>query len=166
MKFKNRSVMARWVATLAIALLSIPIWMSPVHAQTDPFNGTWILKVDRSRFPSERATPRSQTLVFEGTGATKTGTAQTVDSQGRASTFVVKHIYDGQSHPAAGSPSFDALTYTRISLSTIIYNRLKAGNLVGIGSLIASPDGKTITVTGTGVDEGGGDYLYLYEKLN
>jgi hypothetical protein len=135
------------------------------YAQSDPIVGTWSLNAARSTFPPGQAL-RSQTVTFQGTGANKTATVEAVDAQGKATRVVLLHIYDGQPHPTAGSPDADASAYTRIDANTIILTRMKAGKLAGVGSLVVSPDGRTLTVSGTGASGTGqqGNYVLIMDK--
>ena len=135
------------------------------YAQTDPVNGAWGLNIARSTIPAGQA-QRGATLTYQGTAANKTATNESVDAQGRPSRVVFTHIYDGQPHPTTGSPDIDASAYTRLNANTIIFTRMKEGKLAGIGSIVVSPDGRTLTVTGNGVGGGGlqGNYVLVYEK--
>jgi hypothetical protein len=76
------------------------------------------------------------------------------------------HIYDGLPHPTTGTPDIDASIYTRPDANNIIFARMKEGKLVGVGSGVVSPDGRTLTVTGSGAGGGGlrGSYLLIYDK--
>ena len=148
---------------LGIALASACPW--DVYAQTnDPLNGIWILNAAKSTFPRGGPAPKSQILTIEGTGATKTVVSDTVDAQGRQASQTVMHIYDGQPHPASGSPFFDALAYTRIDANNIIFTRMRGGKLTGIGSFLVSPDGKSFTTNLLGVDDAGGKYGLFFDR--
>jgi len=161
------SIVARRVIVSILAGFIFAMGMSQgVYAQSDPISGTWSLNAAKSTFPPGQA-PRSQILTYQGTGASKTATAETVDAQGKQARSVFIHIYDGQAHPTTGSPDTDASAYTHIDASTIIFTRMKAGKLAGIGSIVASPDGRTLTVSGTGASGVGGNqanYVVVYEK--
>jgi hypothetical protein len=65
-----------------------------------------------------------------------------------------------------GSPDFDASAYTRVDANTLLFTRLKAGKLVGIGTLVVSQDGKTETGTLTGIEANGRFYnnILVYDK--
>ena len=152
-------VLFRWAIILVATSTA-----STAASQSDPLNGTWTLNVSRSIFPLAGAPPKSQTVTFEGTGATKNVVSVTVDGRGKSSTFTVKHIYDGQPHTASGSPYFDALAYTRIDARTIIFTRMRGGKLTGIGSFLVSPDGRTLTTSHTGLEDAGGNYGLSFDK--
>ena len=82
-------------------------------------------------------------------------TVQMIDAQGNVSTRVVMHVYDGQPHPATGFPDFDATVLTQVDANSLIASRLKAGKLVQVGTFEISQDGKTLTITITGINVNG-----------
>ena len=82
-------------------------------------------------------------------------TVQIVDAAGNVSTGVVMHVYDGQPHPATISPDYDATVLTQVDRNTLIFSRLKAGKLVQLGTFVISEDGKTLTITTTGINGNG-----------
>jgi hypothetical protein len=151
------SVLAGFVFAMALS--------QGVYAQSDPIVGTWSLNLAKTTFPPGQAV-RSQTVTYQGTGANKTATSESVDAQGRAVKVVFAHNYDGQPHATTGSPDTDASAYTRIDANTVIFTRMKAGKLVGIGSIVVTPDGRTLTVSGTGASGGGqqGNYVLVMDK--
>jgi hypothetical protein len=55
---------------------------------------------------------------------------------------VVMHVYDGLPHPTTISRDYDATVLTQVDRNTLIFNRLKAGKLVQLGTFITSEDGK------------------------
>jgi hypothetical protein len=79
-------------------------------------------------------------------------TVEIIDVQGNTSTGVIMHVYDGLPHPTTVSPDYDATVLTRVDANTLIFNRLKAGKLIQIGTFVVSQDGKTLTVASTGID--------------
>ena len=164
--FSGFKIATRCVAVTVLAVVAVAVTsFSSAGAQTDPLNGTWTFNAAKSTFPHGQA-PRRGTVTFQGDGANHRSVNDFIDSQGRNIRAVFMHIYDGVAHPSTGSPFFDASTYTRIDTNTIIFSRLKEGRLVGIGSLITSPDGRTYTGTGTGASSFGrqGNYVFIFDK--
>jgi hypothetical protein len=152
------------ISILAASALAIALPQSG-FAQDVPWVGTWKLNLARSTHSAGPA-PRSSTLTIRGAGANLTGTVEAIDAQGRPTRVVIMYIYDGQPHPTTGSPDFDARAYTRVDANTVIYTRMKAGKLVGVGTQVFSQDGRTLTGTFIGVDAAGqpGNYVQVYEK--
>jgi hypothetical protein len=103
MRLSVLTLAIRLATTLVLAVVLAATAYTPRgYAQADPLNGTWMLNVGRSIFPLGGPGPKSQTVTFEGTGATKNVISEAIDAQGKKATFTVTHIYDGQPHSAAG----------------------------------------------------------------
>ena len=63
--------------------------------------------------------------------------------------------FDGKSYPYTGNPAYDASSYKQVNASTFESTRTKAGKVVQTVTIVVSADGKSRTVTTTGVDEKG-----------
>jgi hypothetical protein len=146
---------------LGLAIAALP---QVGFAQSNPLIGAWKLNLDKSKFGSPP--PRSGTLTYTQDGQNMRSTAEGVDAQGNPTRVVFMHIYDGTPHPTTGSPVYDASAYTRVDANTVIYSRLKAGKLVLIGTLVVSPDGKTLMGPQTGALANGqpGNTILVYDK--
>ena len=122
-----------------------------VFAQSDPLTGTWKLNLAKSKY-SPGPPPKSLTLNYQGDGQNRTNVAEGVNAEGNPTRAVFMHIYDGKSHPTAGSAIFDATAYTRVDAYTVNFSRTKSGNIVQTGTQVVSRDGKELTITtqGTG----------------
>jgi hypothetical protein len=124
-------------------------------AQSSPQIGTWKLNLQKSEYIPGPA-PRSQTLNITQDGQNIRDTVQTIDAQGNVRTAVVMHVYDGQAHPATGNPDIDATAITQVDANfSLIASRLKAGKLVQVATFVISQDGKTLTITITGINVNG-----------
>ena len=101
--------MNRRTAFLSLAVLSVAIFAFPRAslAQSSSLIGTWKINLEKSKFTPGTA-PRSQINTYQQDGQNIRGTVQTIDAQGNATTAVLMHIYDGQPHPLAGNPNYDA----------------------------------------------------------
>ena len=121
---------------------------SMLIAQSNPQIGTWKLNLVKSKYPPVR----SLTLNIRQDGQNMIDTVELIDIQGNTSTGVVMHVYDGLPHPATVSPDYDATVLTRVDANTLIFNRLKAGRLIQVGTFVVSQDGKTLTIASTGLD--------------
>ena len=137
---------------MAIALFSLVAGAFPQtsFAQSSPLIGTWKLNLEKSKLiPS--TTPRSQTATFQQDGQNIKNTNETIDAQGNATATVFMHIYDGQPHSTTGNSLYDASAYLRLDGNTIGFSRFKAGKLVQIGTIAVAQDGKSRTVTNSGI---------------
>ena len=94
-------------------------------------------------------------MTFEADGK---ATAETVDAQGNVRKTVFMNHNDGKFYPIngiAGYLTYDAAADKVISDSTMWIIRKKAGKVVETNILEVSADGKTMTVTISGVTANG-----------
>jgi hypothetical protein len=125
----------------------------------DPIIGTWKLNLEKStaNYPLPKKSP-SFTVVKDGDHMVST--VEGVDDQGRASKFVLPHIYDGMPHSVTDNPNFDSVAFTRIG-NTLNQVRFRQGKAVEISQVIIVP-GKTFTSTAEGIARNGFSYHYVY----
>jgi hypothetical protein len=142
------------LAMLCLAILFATAVPQAVLAQSNPWLGMWKLNLAKSTYPPGQA-PRSSTYNFQVTGANLTNTVETVDAAGASTTTLNPHIYDGQPHPLTGNPNADSRNYTRVDANTVISASMKGGKLLQVTIIVLSPDGRTITTTGRGIDAKG-----------
>jgi len=117
--------------------------------------GTWKLNLTKSKY-SPGPAPKSSTIIFEAVGQGFRGTIEGIDAQGNPTKAVFGVFFlDGKSHPVTGFPAYDAVSIKQINDSTWECTRTKAGKVVQIGTDEISADGKTRTLTTTGVNENG-----------
>jgi hypothetical protein len=127
---------------------------SPEYAPADPFVGTWKLDLARSKYLG--AGPKSSTTIIEAVGQGLRATVERIDAHGNA----VKVNYgvfflDGKSYPILGVPAYDAASFKLVNDRTIEITRTKGGKVVQTAIRVVSVDGKTSTLSTTGVDANG-----------
>jgi hypothetical protein len=145
-----RAVPVMLVICLLAALTSL------ASAQGDPHVGTWELNLAKSTF-NPGPPPQRQTLWYKAEGRGLTALLQGVDASGKPinpdpSNFAIN--FDGRDHPTQRT-AYDSSAWTRISASKYVVNRKKGGKVVQTSTNVVSDDGKTLTITTTGVDEDG-----------
>ena len=124
-------------------------------AQSNPLIGTWKINLAKSKY-SPGPAPRSGTTIFEAVGQGLKITAENTDAQGKPTKVDFGVIsFDGKSYPVTGTPDYDASSYKQVNASTFESTRTKAGKVVQTVTIVVSADGKSRTVTTTGVDEKG-----------
>ena len=82
---------------------------------------------------------------------------QGVDAAGKPISLDPSNLiinFDGKDHPTA-RPNYDTSAWTRISANKYVVNRKRAGKVVLTSTNVVSDDGKTMTITTTGVGEDG-----------
>jgi hypothetical protein len=115
---------------------------------------TWKLNLAKSTY-SPGQPPRSQTSNIQAEGQGLRITNEGIDAQGNPTKAVIVLLDDGKSHPVTGVPAYDAQSYKVVNDSTAWTIRKKAGKVVQTLISEVSADGKTWTLTITGVNPNG-----------
>lgn len=137
------------VVGVAVVLAATQIGL----AQTDPHVGTWTLNLEKSKYAPGTA-PKSQTSVFATAGQGLKVATTAVTATGTSNTEYTA-TFDGKDHPVKGNPDWDTTALKRIDDRTIEFTRKKGGKVVQTARSVVSADGKTRTVTVTGVNAQG-----------
>lgn len=127
---------------------------SSVALAADNWLGTWKLDVAKSKVVPGPG-PKSQTLKFE---ATKDGirlTKDGVNAEGKATHGGYVSKFDGKDVPWEGNPEADMASPKRIDDNGYENTWKKGGKATVTAKVVVSKDGKTLTVTQTGMDTQG-----------
>jgi hypothetical protein len=132
----------------------------------DPLIGTWKLDVSKSIFNPGPA-PKSQIRAYQEVpgGGTKL-TLTTIDVEGTSQSIDLPATADGKNYPITGLGQADTVMLTQLTDRTA-EAKLKHGDVViGTAKRELSPDGKTLTITYTGIDREGGQVsnIAVYAK--
>ena len=125
-----------------------------VLAQTDPHAGTWVLSLEKSKYAPGTA-PKSQISVFAIAGDGLKVRTRADTATGTTNNTEYTATFDGKDHPVKGNPDWDTTSIKRIDSHTIEFTRKKAGKVVQTARSTVAKDGKTRTVTVTGVNAQG-----------
>jgi len=158
------------MALLGLAVVFATALPQTGFAQSNPLHnsliGTWKLNLAKSTY-SPGPPPRGVTLTFqaEGQGGLRV-TLETVDAEGNTTEGGGALPNDGNFHPVAGVPAFDAQADKAVNESTGWIIRTKAGKIVQTLIGVVSADGKTDTITSAGVTVDGRQInnVSVYEK--
>jgi len=123
-------------------------------AADDPAIGSWKLNVAKSKYSTGQA-PKSQTLKIEAAGDGLKLTADVVNADGTTQHLTYTAKPDGKEYPVAGDPDRDTTTMKQVDAYTTEVMGKKAGKPTVNFRRVASKDGKTLMVTGTGTDAKG-----------
>ena len=115
--------------------------------------GTWKLNEAKSTF-SPGAT-RNNTVVYETAGDSVKITVDGIDSDGKAAHNVWMGKFDGKDYPVTGDPTSDARSYASVDAHTLTLSVKKAGNETVTGNIVVAANGKSRTVTTSGIDSKG-----------
>jgi hypothetical protein len=137
-----------------------------VAQSKDPLVGTWQLNVAKSKY-TPGPVPKSATTTIEAAGSGYKFTVHQVPATGAAQEWSFTTTLDGKPAKITGNnPNADAVTYKRIDATTFESIQSKGGKETTRQKLVVSADGKTRTVTTTGVDGAGQkvNNVAVYEK--
>lgn len=137
-------------------------------AQTtkDPFVGTWTLNAAKSKYTPGPA-PKSASTTIEAGGTGYKFTVSQTPSTGAVQEWSFTTGADGKPAKIMGNnPNADTTTYKRIDARTLESVSSRNGKETTRQRNVVSADGKTRTVTTTGVDAAGNkiDNVAVYEK--
>ena len=123
-------------------------------AQGDPHIGTWVLNVAKSKY-TPGPPPKDQTSVYAAAGdGFKVSTSGT-GADGKPTMTGFSAMFDGKDHPVTGNPDWDAIMAKRVDSHTVEFTRKKGGKVVQTATSAVSKDGRTRTVTTSGVNAQG-----------
>ena len=160
----TRVSLSAGVAALVVIIL-VGIGAQSGFAQGDPFLGTWVLNVAKSKY-QPGPPPKDQTSIYEASGQAVKVTTKGTDAAGKSTATMFTAGYDGKDYPVTGNPDWDATSLKRVNPNSVEFTRKKAGKVVQTGTNVISADGKTRTVTTTGVNAQGQkiNNTAIYEK--
>ena len=152
---------------IVLTICLLPALIPVASAQNDAHVGTWELNLEKSTF-NPGPPPRRQTLWYKAEGKGLTALLQGIDAAGKPIGFDTSNLvinFDGKDHPTA-SANYDSSAWTRISANKYVVYRKKAGKVVLTSTNIVSDDGRTMTITTTGVGEDGRpiNNVRIYDK--
>jgi hypothetical protein len=145
--------LSRLAAVLALGLFALTI---VVGAQSkDPFVGTWRMNVAKSKY-SPGPTPKSVTSTYEAAGKGYKVSVRNEPASGPVQQYSYTTTADGTDAKVTGNnPNADTIAVKRVNANTLEIVNKKNGKATTTQRNVVSADGKTRTVTTTGVDAQG-----------
>jgi hypothetical protein len=133
-------------------------------AQSDPYDGTWVLNVAQSG-----GGPRTQTLTIRIEGDRETYRSELVFTDGRRQVTTYTAPYDGKEYPSqtvmttssgqTSPPRHDTVILEKLDERTRERHWKQGGRLVRVLRRAVSSDGRTLTSQVIDVDEAGDETL-------
>lgn len=154
------------VGSVVIVVVSlVSVWTQNTIAQADPHMGTWVLNVAKSKY-SPGPPPKEQTSIYSAAGENLKVSTKGMSADGKPTMTEFTATFDGKDHPVKGNPDWDAVSIKRVDSHTIEFTRKRAGKMVQTATSVVSKDGKTRTITSTGVNAQGQKIstVGVYEK--
>jgi len=151
-------IQGRQAASLVCGLFvgSLVLMSSAVaQAQTNSTFGKWTLNVAKSKY-NPGPPPMSETRVYEvfGAGGVK-ATFTRIDAKGDKGTITYSANYDGTDYKYVGSPDADTITLRLLDANTTEATLKMLGKVMQTTKAVVSADGKTRTLTTSGVNAKG-----------
>ena len=149
--------------TIATGLVLCVFGASACFAQ-EAFMGTWKLTERKSEFSP--GAPRNITVAYEAQGDKVKITVDSVSSDGKATHYTWLGKFDGTDYPVSGDPNSDFRSYTVVDDHILGFNVTKGSRAINSGRIVVSADGKSRTVTMSGIDANGHKFssTEVYEK--
>jgi hypothetical protein len=146
--------------TLAFCLVAATV----VMAQDNPHMGTWKLNEAKSKIAAGSA--KNHTVVYEAAGDDTKVTVDGVDASGNATHNEWTGKFDGKCYAVTGDATSDQRCYKVINKTTMELTGKKDGKVTVTGEIVATPDGKSRTVTTSGTDANGKKFktVAVYDK--
>jgi hypothetical protein len=117
----------------------------------DPAIGTWKLNVAISKY-SPGPPPKSATITYEETAGGVKRTGESVDGEGKTTSFEYIAKYDGKEYAVTGTDLYDAIAIKRINDRSAEATLKKGGRVVSKARRVVTNDGKAMTLTISGTD--------------
>jgi ABC-type transport system substrate-binding protein len=148
--------LARFLVLLAFG---VTLWSA------DPAIGTWKLNTAKSKY-SPGPAPKRATIAFEENAEGVKRTGESIDADGNKTSFEYTAKYDGKDYPVSGSELYDAIALKRLDDHTVESTLKKSGKVMTTARRVVSKDGKTMTLTITGINAKGEKIknIAVYEK--
>ena len=153
--------MTRFRFALAVVLC---LAFASVAAAADPFDGTWQLNTAKSKYDPGPG-PEKVTLTIQVDGATATVKSEST-FEGKPYATSYKATLDGTPAPLQGSPVADMISVKKVDERTRETKTTKGGSPVSESRAVVSADGKTLTITGSGLNPKGekNTFMAVYDK--
>lgn len=145
------------IAAMVGAIVMAALVQGVVLAQSNPMVGTWKLNAEKSKYNPEPA-PKSLTITFEAAGDGVKSTSQATGADGTSTSWSYTANYDGKDNPITGTGApggADTIALKRLNANATQAVLKKGGNVVRIGRLAVSKDGKVLKIFSKGKDADG-----------
>jgi hypothetical protein len=126
--------------------------------------GTWKLNESKSKLSPGNA--RNHTVVYAAAGDNVKVTVDGTDPDGKPTHNEWTGAFDGKEYPVTGDATSDMRSYTKVDDHTLAMTIKKGGQVTITGKIVVSADGKTRTVTTSGMDPKGNAFssTAVYDK--
>jgi hypothetical protein len=147
------------VSTLAVCFFAVAVCFAG-----NPNMGTWKLNEAKSKLPAKAV--KNNTVVYEAAGDNVKVTVDGTDAEGKPTHNEWTGKFDGKDYPLTGDPTADTRSYKTVDDHTTDLVNKKAGKVTLSGRIVISADGKSRTITVSGMDADGKKVKYaaVYDR--
>jgi hypothetical protein len=135
---------------LTIAMLFVGLAMCSAQ---NPTLGTWKLNEAKSKIPA--GSSKNLTVTYVAAGDSIKGTIDGVDGQGKPTHTEWTGKFDGKDYPATGDSTSDTRAIKQVDDHHYDLTVKKGGKVTITGKAVIAADGKSRTVTVSGMDSMG-----------
>jgi hypothetical protein len=137
------------------ALLSLALFIAGASAgfAQNTHIGTWKLNEAKSQIPAGFV--KNTNVVYEAAGDKLKASTDGVDKDGKPLHTEWTGKFDGKDYPLTGDPTSDTRSYKMIDDHTLAMSNKKGGKVVTSGRIVVAPDGKSRTLSVSGMDSAG-----------
>ena len=139
---KLRTILLILTALTAATVLSF--------AAEDAAMGTWKLNEGKSKLAA--GAQKNMTVVYEMAGDNIKVTIDGVDGKGNPTHNEWTGKFDGKDYAVTGDPTSDMRSYRELNAHNLAFTVKKGDKVTLTGRIAVAPDGKSRTVTASGMD--------------
>ena len=131
---------------------------------SSPQMGTWKLNETKSKIAS--GISKNNTVVYAATGDKVKVTVDGTDKTGKPTHNEWTGKFDGKDYAVTGDPTSDMRSYKTVDARTLELTVKKDGRVTSSGRIVVSANGKSRTVTTSGIDSKGEKFssVGVYDK--
>lgn len=138
------------------SLLGVLLLVSAALWAADPNAGTWKVNLEKSKYTTDHASPKSLTVTYKEQADGLILDAVGVDAKGDPIKVHWAAKFDGKDYPSTGGAAgTDTVSLKRIDADTIETTNKRKGEVITTVRSVVSKDGKTRTSTWSGKDSKG-----------
>jgi hypothetical protein len=152
------------IRTVVLTFLMLFVGLTMCSAAANPNLGTWKLNEAKSKLVA--GMPKNITVMYAAVGDSIKGTIDGVDGQGTPTHNEWTGKFDGKDYPVTGDPTSDTRAIKQIDDHNYDLTVKKGGKVTITGKAVISADGKSRTVTVSGMDAAGKQVtaISVYDK--
>lgn len=139
--------------TAVLTVLSLFVGLTLCFAASNPNMGTWKLNEAKSKIPAGAS--KNTMVKYEAAGDSIKATVDGVDGKGNPTHNEWTGKFDGKDYPVTGDATSDTRSIKMIDDHHLELTVKKDGKVTITGKIVLAADGKSRTLTASGMDSMG-----------